>query len=326
MALVYRSESDTDLRQGGCRLLYIFILIVSLSVVVGVPDDPFQCREHSKGSTLSRSYNGVCITFVSARKSWDDANRDCRNQGGLLVKITDQHMQDFVFGVLTSEHWSDTGIWIGATDHDSEGRWMWSDDTNITYSNWHPGEGPGHGFLFSTAGLEDCAMIRVDDNGRWHDYSCGTSLFHHSYMCQYEPCSTLHPNASHVQFSRNSCLSFVKDGKSWIDANVECIGQGGELLQIHNQPEQDFIYERLRSLHWSDSGAWIGATDRRSEGHWKWSDDSPVEYSHWKPGEGPSHKATNENCAMINVDDGMWYDYDCGAVIYNQAYICQYSQ
>ncbi|XP_033763491.1 low affinity immunoglobulin epsilon Fc receptor-like [Pecten maximus] len=137
-------------------------------------------------------------------------------------------------------------------------------------------------------------------------------------------CSSFRPAASLVKFYKHFCLRFVKGDKSWNDANSECMRQGGLLLQIHSQQDQDFIFESLKSLHWSDAGVWIGATDRDSEGHWKWSDGSPVIYSHWNTGEGQQHSANNENCAMVNVDDGMWYDYGCDDVIYNQAYICKY--
>ncbi|XP_033763489.1 galactose-specific lectin nattectin-like [Pecten maximus] len=137
-------------------------------------------------------------------------------------------------------------------------------------------------------------------------------------------CSSFHPVASLVTFYRNSCLRFVKGDKSWNAANAECMKQGGGLLQIHSLQDQEYVFEKLKSLHWSDSGVWIGASDGDSEGRWKWSNGSPLTYSHWSSGEGPQHNATNENCAIVNADDGMWYDYNCEEVIYNQAYICQY--
>ncbi|XP_033763786.1 C-type mannose receptor 2-like isoform X2 [Pecten maximus] len=274
------------------KVLLNCIFCTMILAVSGVVNEVNQCTEHSSGSSLTRSYYDICITFVSTKRSWNDANHACRSQGGLLVQITDRHMQDFVFEVLTSEHWADTGVWIGATDDDTEGRWIWSDGSNITYSNWHPGEGPvHHGFLFSSAALEDCGIMRVDDNGRWHDYSCGNLLFRHSYMCQYQKtpsltissttmspttqqdkCVLLHPNDSFVQFYSDSCLTFVTGDKSWNDADTNCGRHGGLLLQIHSQQDQDIVYESLKSLHWSDSGAWIGATDSGSEGHWRWSD------------------------------------------------------
>ncbi|XP_069116565.1 C-type mannose receptor 2-like [Argopecten irradians] len=317
----------------------------------------------------SLSYNDVCLLFVSRKMSWNGANSNCHQYGGRLVQIQDQDKQDFIYHTLKAMHWGDWGVWIGATDHDSEGTWKWTDGTNVTYGNWHQGEGPTHGFLFSKAGYEDCALMRLNDGGRWHDYDCGTILYHHTSICEYQkggrnnvsqtsatrPTSTMpttitstasktttstsvtatastttkscprfNPATAVVKIYRNTCLSFIRGNKSWNDAKSECTTQGGMLLQIHDQQEQDFVFGSLRSLHWSDSGAWIGATDRNNEGHWKWSNGASLNYSNWSPREGPHHSAPNENCAMVNVDDGMWYDYDCGEVIYNQAYICQF--
>ncbi|XP_021372921.1 secretory phospholipase A2 receptor-like isoform X2 [Mizuhopecten yessoensis] len=361
-------------------------MLTTTTVNSSLVDDLEDCPLPLPRTQYVKSYNDVCLFLITGKYSWNGANSKCRRHGGRLVQIQDQDKQDFLYNTLKSMHWGDWGVWIGATDHDSEGTWKWTDGTKLSYGNWHPGEGPDHRFLSAKAGYEDCALLRLNDNGRWHDLDCGTILYHHTSICEYQKvyrpsvlttttmpyttpttttmlttipttmptttsamttiptttmlttttttmpttttdnCSSYNSLASLVKFYGNNCIRFVKDAKSWSDANAECVSQGGHLLQIHSQIEQDFIFESLRSLHWSDSGAWIGATDHGSEGQWKWSDDSPVEYSHWKPGEGPFHNATNENCAMINVDDGMWYDYDCGAVIYNQAYICQYSQ
>ncbi|XP_069116577.1 C-type mannose receptor 2-like isoform X1 [Argopecten irradians] len=307
-----------------------------------------------------RSYNNVCLYLITGKMSWNGANSNCHQHGGRLVQIQDQDKQDFIYHTLKAMHWGDWGVWIGATDHHSEGTWKWTDGTKLSYGYWHPGEGPTHGFLFSKAGYEDCALMRLNDGGRWFDYDCGTILYHHTSICEYQKlvrpttqspaenrstrtispivtettrttilttttktCSRLHPTAAAVRIYRNICLSFIRGNKSWNDAQSECTTQGGMLLQIHDQQEQDFVFGSLKSLHWSDSGAWIGATDRNNEGHWKWNNGASLNYSNWSPDEGPHHIALNENCAYINVDNGLWYDFNCGEVIYNQAYICQ---
>ncbi|XP_060066710.1 C-type mannose receptor 2-like [Ylistrum balloti] len=336
-------------------------LVLGFVTVYGsLVDDLRDCLPFLPRTQYVKSYNDVCLFLLKRKLTWNDAQSNCSSGGGRLVQIQYQAKQDFLYNTLTAMKWTDWGVWIGATDHDSEGTWKWTDGTNLTYGFWHPGEGPAHGFLFSKAGFEDCALMRLDDSGRWRDYDCGSILHHHTSVCEYQKvkestsyppktttlptttvptipsspstlsttvrqtCPSFHPEASLVQYYKKSCLRFVIGDKSWNDANAECISQGGLLLQIHSQQDQDFVYQSLKSLRWSDAGAWIGATDRDGEGHWTWTDGSPVNYGHWNPGEGSYHNTTNENCAMINVDDGMWYDYNCGSVIYNQAYICQY--
>ncbi|XP_033764206.1 brevican core protein-like [Pecten maximus] len=364
---------------------FLPLLIGLITVKFSLQDDLRDCPPSLPRTSHLKSYGNVCLVFVTSKYSWTDASSHCHRHGGRLVKIENLQKQNFVYNTLKALHWKEIRVWIGANDRASEGTWKWTDGSKLSYSNWHQGEGPSHsGFLFN-AGYEDCAIMKLDDRGRWHDYDCGGVLFLETSVCEYKKvvrptttttttttmrttpttttpttttpttttmrttpttttpttttpttttmptttkktCSSFHPVASLVKFYRNSCLRFVSGDKSWNDADTDCRRHGGLLLQIHSQQDQDFVYESLKSLHWSDSGAWIGATDSGSEGHWRWSDGSRVKYGHWSPGEGPSHNATNENCAMISVDDGMWYDYDCTAVIYNQAYICQYRQ
>ncbi|XP_060066712.1 macrophage mannose receptor 1-like [Ylistrum balloti] len=339
-------------------------VVITLAVLLGLESvcgnllhDLRDCPSFLPRSQYVKPYGNLCLFFVTTKYAWNDANSNCRRHGGHLVQIENQQKQNFVYNTLKSLHWKEIRVWIGANDRATEGTWKWTDGTKLTYSHWHAGEGPSHsGFLFQS-GYEDCAIMKLDDGGRWHDYDCGGVLFLETSVCEYkkirrttttlrtttksttpkpttqtttiptttrETCVSFLPGASLVKFYRHSCLRFVKREKSWNDANTECTNQGGQLLQIHSQQDQDFVYQSLKSLHWSDAGAWIGATDRVSEGHWSWTDGSPVQYGHWNRGEGPHHNTTNENCAMINVDDGMWYDYNCGSVIYNQAYICQY--
>lgn len=341
--------------------LTLVLLISSLVVAVqcSLQDELRDCPPSLPRSSHTKSYGNVCLVFVTTKYSWPDASSHCHHNGGHLVKIENSQKQHFIYNTLRALHWKEIRVWLGANDRASEGTWKWQDGTRVSYSNWHPGEGPSHsGFLFQS-GYEDCAIMKLDDGGRWHDYDCGGVLFLETSICEYrkivrttkritttrstttkrttpptttttlptttkKSCASFHPPASLVRFYADSCLRFVRGDKSWDGADAECKSQGGHLLRIHNNHDQSYIYQSLKSLHWSDSDAWIGATDRGSEGHWKWTDGSSVTFGHWSQGEGPNHNATNENCAMISVDDGKWYDFNCGEVIYNQAYICQY--
>ncbi|XP_069116583.1 secretory phospholipase A2 receptor-like isoform X2 [Argopecten irradians] len=249
-----------------------------------------------------RSYNNVCLYLITGKMSWNGANSNCHQHGGRLVQIQDQDKQDFIYHTLKAMHWGDWGVWIGATDHHSEGTWKWTDEKLVRPTTQSPAENR------STRTISPI----VTETTRTTILTTTTKT-----------CSRLHPTAAAVRIYRNICLSFIRGNKSWNDAQSECTTQGGMLLQIHDQQEQDFVFGSLKSLHWSDSGAWIGATDRNNEGHWKWNNGASLNYSNWSPDEGPHHIALNENCAYINVDNGLWYDFNCGEVIYNQAYICQ---
>ena len=64
--------------------------------------------------------------------------------------------------------------------------------TAMTYSNWGNNQGPNakaSGFFFNlfANAAENCGMIRVDDNFKWHDGICDGKIsnLHYSFICQY---------------------------------------------------------------------------------------------------------------------------------------------
>ena len=58
-----------------------------------------------------------------------------------LVSINSQEEQQFIYeNFLENDSSEDIGKWIGFTDKDQEGNWVWTDGSPITYTNWNNGE------------------------------------------------------------------------------------------------------------------------------------------------------------------------------------------
>ncbi|NLF16892.1 MAG: hypothetical protein GX595_06490, partial [Lentisphaerae bacterium] len=81
------------------------------------------------------SYNGHYYEYVTADVSWSAAAQDATSRGGYLAIINDRAENDILTNVLlrTSE-----GAWIGLTDEQTEGQWLWVDGTPIEagFSQW----------------------------------------------------------------------------------------------------------------------------------------------------------------------------------------------
>ncbi|XP_070531728.1 uncharacterized protein [Ptychodera flava] len=115
----------------------------------------------------------------------------------------------------------------------------------------------------------------------------------------------------------------------WIDAENTCKHQGGHLVSIHDQREMEYVYYKLlfagTTATLKDRGIYIGLHDRNKEGHYEWSDGTPVTYSNWhtvhwngdstlqnEPAGGDA-----EDCTIIlplhyHYTDS-WYDTTCAS-------------
>ncbi|KAI4881110.1 hypothetical protein NFI96_017175 [Prochilodus magdalenae] len=106
------------------------------------------------------------------------------------------------------------------------------------------------------------------------------------------------------------------DPASWTRSRQLCRLFGADLAVINSKAEQDFLIKLMRL-----GQAWIGLTDRDTEGAWKWVDGSALTndclfaslgYRFWCPGE--PNDIHNEDCAELVyfVDKKCWNDEPCG--------------
>lgn len=87
----------------------------------------------------------------------------------------------------------------------------------------------------------------------------------------------------------------------WADVIQQCNQQGGHLVTISSQEENDFV-DPMYVNH-----IWLGLTDEASEGNWVWENGEPVIYTNWADGE-PNNYGTGEDYCLMRPD-GTWGDY-----------------
>eukprot|EP00058_Branchiostoma_floridae_P028519 XP_002614010.1 hypothetical protein BRAFLDRAFT_67406 [Branchiostoma floridae] len=120
------------------------------------------------------SFNGVCYKYFAERKTYCDARQACVADGGLLAMPKDCATNTFIpeLGGTNEPRW------IGLTDANTEGRWVFADGQILEssgYTNWKSGE-PND----LSEGGEDCAEVGAYVLF-WNDEPCSRSK---AFICQ----------------------------------------------------------------------------------------------------------------------------------------------
>ncbi|XP_035516564.1 CD209 antigen-like protein E [Morone saxatilis] len=99
----------------------------------------------------------------STKKSWNDSREDCLQRGADLIVINSKEEQDFTrkFNKV---------MWIGLTDRETKGMWIWVDGTPLDKSYWG-------WFEPNNRGNEDCA----ESKNSWNDESCNSKRY---WICE----------------------------------------------------------------------------------------------------------------------------------------------
>lgn len=117
---------------------------------------------------------GHCYIGVAEFVSWDTANAACEGFGAHLATIFDSGENAFVHNFASDANGNGVEVWLGATDNDLEGTFVWVTGERLvdTFENWNGGEP-------NNSGGENCLEMRAD--GLWNDKECGTGL---QYVCE----------------------------------------------------------------------------------------------------------------------------------------------
>ncbi|XP_065656936.1 macrophage mannose receptor 1 isoform X2 [Hydra vulgaris] len=102
---------------------------------------------------------------------------------------------------------------------------------------------------------------------------------------------------------KNSCYLFENKKQSWMESNLECKKNGGNLLSVVDQNEHSFIESNLKGNIY-----FIGLNAVNSNRNFVWSDGTPLVFQKWAPGE-PSNTNGIEECGEFNHLG--WNDYPC---------------
>lgn len=108
-------------------------------------------------------FQGSCYLFTNHQRTWPDAMKYCRDQGGDLLKVTSGEENNFV--KRSGKRW-----WLALRrDTIQKGIFKWSDDTLPTVTFWGPSEPNNNG------NQEECGEVL--DSGVWNDIPCHANMY-----------------------------------------------------------------------------------------------------------------------------------------------------
>lgn len=139
----------------------------------------------------SLEYNGHKYTFYTdGYMSWEEARDFCEAQGGHLVTITSEDEQNAIYNYIKQFN-TDTDIWIGISDAESEGDWShWVTGEEVTYTNWGSGEpdndqGNGQDYGVMCTGTRSGYYFNIQP-GQWDDLANDDGTASGFFICEWE--------------------------------------------------------------------------------------------------------------------------------------------
>lgn len=112
-----------------------------------------------RSSWVVNPANGHAYKKIGCR-SLDDAHKRAKAEGAYLVAINDEAEQKWLSGVFGNRLY-----WIGLSDAETEGQWVWQNGEPLTYINW----GQKQRFPRSTLSAEEKdGVVMTFIEGTWH--------------------------------------------------------------------------------------------------------------------------------------------------------------
>ncbi|KAI8498803.1 hypothetical protein Bbelb_232560 [Branchiostoma belcheri] len=116
-------------------------------------------------------FNDICYKSFSDLKTYAEAEVECAADGGILAVPKDNATNSFIHSLQEV-----SGSWIGVSDTDNDGQWVFADGQTVTssgYSNWSPGE---------PLATNNRGCVIFEGEGFWDEKACTKDDY--GFICQ----------------------------------------------------------------------------------------------------------------------------------------------
>ncbi|XP_076451860.1 uncharacterized protein LOC143287625 [Babylonia areolata] len=170
--------------------LFVFLgVLTSVCLAVSVNDCPASLPRNQ----YLRTFGDRCYQFeLHHKREFNPAERECRARGGHLVVIRDLATQQFLYNTLRQGFHYHGTVWIGLSDQESEGHFVWVDGSPAQFTYWTSDTHGQH-----NGDVDDCVVMDVSRGGIWHDQTCsdvwGFSNQQTRFICEFQLVSQTTP-------------------------------------------------------------------------------------------------------------------------------------
>ena len=216
---------------GRGSLVVLLTIILLLTAYAARPENKL-IPDRRKGQSFSGStmFQGHFYAFTG-NESWISAEQEAQDRGGHLVSVNSQEEEDFLNQNVIGQN-PFSFFWIGLSDQEDEGAFVWTNGDPLTYTNWWPGQPDDNGG-------EDFVGMNFDidpetGTGFWNDFPepfrlRGIIEFEfvqivasHSNKCMEVQESSIEDGANVRQFS---CAGLEQTNQLWGLEPVELDGE-----------------------------------------------------------------------------------------------------
>ncbi|XP_035491562.2 macrophage mannose receptor 1 isoform X1 [Scophthalmus maximus] len=257
-------------------------------------------------------YNHHCFHLNRNQKTWSDAQRECRNEGGDLVSIRNVEDQSFVISQLG--YASTDKLWIGLNDMKIEGLFDWIDHSTVSFTSWEFGKPT------VSTDTKDCVLIR-GENGNWANCVCEEK---HGFICM--KMSASKPTGDEVEkdigckngWRRHGsyCYFIGTETKTFDEAKDDCKRSDSYLADVSTGVDNAFLVS-LVGLR-PEKYFWLGLSNQKNIDEFVWTNTASVRFTHWNA-EMPGRQ---KGCVAMKtgIFAGLWDVLPCAN---QEKYICK---
>jgi len=163
---------------GGCAQIFGIETTSGALVEDASPPDARLCLGGDARSVDPAT--GACYVFFATPMTRDAARTACRGLGANVRLASIQSASESA--VITSLIGTNN-VFVGGSDEQTEGTFVWDDGTAIQLTNWDTGEPNNGGGQFE----EDCIEVVGSRNGLWNDIPCApppANLGMYPFVCE----------------------------------------------------------------------------------------------------------------------------------------------